>query len=281
MPSIQGKAREELRFIDIDRKKPAISTAQKAARYETGASDWRNSIYVRQGQNRDRWLVTNVSGKTITISDLLAVPAIDNNQTVDLLFYESKEKVSTSNVLPLLIKRGWLVMKKILYTGQSTNVTSQTVDNAIDPIQIDQVESLIAGSGGGGGGVPSSGCITICPPSNPKFSYGTIASVASMSQSSISSTAVSNGYLGKLTGLTVTGNTMFKAYAVMVNNDVESQPFAIWFAANMAWQFTPPTPEYFTVEGGSGGFNGFRVYIKNLDPSDTSDFYAIFYYDEE
>jgi hypothetical protein len=44
-PTLQGKAREELRFIDIDRKKPLNNRSLEAARYETGESDWRSSLY--------------------------------------------------------------------------------------------------------------------------------------------------------------------------------------------------------------------------------------------
>jgi hypothetical protein len=44
-PSIQGKAREELRYIDIDRKKALNNRSLEAARKETGETDWRDSIY--------------------------------------------------------------------------------------------------------------------------------------------------------------------------------------------------------------------------------------------
>jgi len=44
-PSIQGKVREELRYIDVERKKPAISSSMKAARSEPGEEDWRKSLY--------------------------------------------------------------------------------------------------------------------------------------------------------------------------------------------------------------------------------------------
>ncbi len=44
-PSIQGKVREELRFVDVDRKKPPISISQAASRHEPGETDWRQTIY--------------------------------------------------------------------------------------------------------------------------------------------------------------------------------------------------------------------------------------------
>lgn len=44
-PSLQGAAREELRFIDIERKKPLNNRSLEAARHEPGVVDWRNSLY--------------------------------------------------------------------------------------------------------------------------------------------------------------------------------------------------------------------------------------------
>ena len=44
-PTLQGKAREELRFLDIDRKKPINNRSLEAAKYEVGESDWRSSLY--------------------------------------------------------------------------------------------------------------------------------------------------------------------------------------------------------------------------------------------
>lgn len=45
MPSLQGWARETLRYIDPDRKKPTNNLALSSARNEPGSSDWRESIY--------------------------------------------------------------------------------------------------------------------------------------------------------------------------------------------------------------------------------------------
>jgi hypothetical protein len=44
-PSLQGKAREELRYIDIDRKKALHNRSLEAARMEPGEPHWRNSLY--------------------------------------------------------------------------------------------------------------------------------------------------------------------------------------------------------------------------------------------
>jgi hypothetical protein len=44
-PSIQGFAREQLRYIDVDRKKPTNNRSLEAAKYLDGVSDWRDSLY--------------------------------------------------------------------------------------------------------------------------------------------------------------------------------------------------------------------------------------------
>ena len=44
-PTIQGLAREELRFIDIDRKKPTNNVSTEAAKREAGNGDWRENLY--------------------------------------------------------------------------------------------------------------------------------------------------------------------------------------------------------------------------------------------
>jgi hypothetical protein len=44
-PSIQGTAREELRYIDTERKKPVNNRSLQAARDLEGVEDWRQSLY--------------------------------------------------------------------------------------------------------------------------------------------------------------------------------------------------------------------------------------------
>ena len=65
-PSVQGKAREELRYVDIDRKKPTNNPVHQAARHEAGEPDWRNSLY----GNRYPQQVVNISNNgTINITN--------------------------------------------------------------------------------------------------------------------------------------------------------------------------------------------------------------------
>ena len=44
-PTLQGMAREALRYIDIDRKNITPSRSLEAAKYLNGESDWRSSLY--------------------------------------------------------------------------------------------------------------------------------------------------------------------------------------------------------------------------------------------
>lgn len=44
-PTLQGMAREALRYVDIDRKKEAPSRSLEAAKYLDGETDWRSSLY--------------------------------------------------------------------------------------------------------------------------------------------------------------------------------------------------------------------------------------------
>jgi len=44
-PTLQGMAREALRYVDIDRKNVTPSRSLEAAKYLDGVSDWRSSLY--------------------------------------------------------------------------------------------------------------------------------------------------------------------------------------------------------------------------------------------
>ena len=44
-PTLQGMAREALRYIDIDRKRAGPSRSLEAAKYLDGEKDWRSSLY--------------------------------------------------------------------------------------------------------------------------------------------------------------------------------------------------------------------------------------------
>ena len=68
---------------------------------------------VRKGENkRESWWVRNLTNKTITIGDLLLVPAIKPGKRVDLLHHYSREKIGHSTVLNQLVKAGIVSLSK-------------------------------------------------------------------------------------------------------------------------------------------------------------------------
>ena len=62
---------------------------------------------IRKGENtRESWWVRNLTNNTITIGDLLLVPAIKPGKRIDVLHHYSREKVGHSKVLVKLVKAG-------------------------------------------------------------------------------------------------------------------------------------------------------------------------------
>lgn len=104
---------------------------------------------VRRGENkRESWWVKNLTNKTITIGDLLLVPAIKPGKRVDLLHYYTREKVSHSTVLVSLVKARIVSLNKdkIFTNSFPGNITPAEVDEAITPAEENET-----GGGGGGG----------------------------------------------------------------------------------------------------------------------------------
>ena len=103
---------------------------------------------VRTGENkRESWWVKNLTNKTITIGDLLLVPAIKPGKKVDLLHYYTREKVSHSTVLTSLVKAGIVSFnkKKLVPNSFVGDVSIADIDDAITPAEENEV-----GEGGGG-----------------------------------------------------------------------------------------------------------------------------------
>jgi len=64
---------------------------------------------------REFWRITNMTSKrNINIGDLPQLPTLAPNERCDLLRYYTKEEVNQSEVLPFLIKKGWIRAKKNL-----------------------------------------------------------------------------------------------------------------------------------------------------------------------
>lgn len=71
-PSLQGTAREELRYVDIDRKRQTNNRSLEAAKYlDGGVTDWRESIY------GGRYPVININNQGIVNFKNLHGPQTD------------------------------------------------------------------------------------------------------------------------------------------------------------------------------------------------------------
>lgn len=97
---------------------------------------------IRRGENkRESWWVTNNTSETITIGDLLLVPAIKPGKRVDLLHYYSREKISHSTVLISLVKAGIVSLSKDKnFTNEFPGeITAATIDEALIPAEENEV----------------------------------------------------------------------------------------------------------------------------------------------
>ncbi len=97
---------------------------------------------MRRGDNkRESWWVKNKTKLTITIGDLLQVPAIKPGKRVDLLYYYSREKVSHSKVLVKLVKAGIVSLSKDkIFTNEFPGpISSSNIDEALTPAEENEV----------------------------------------------------------------------------------------------------------------------------------------------
>lgn len=97
---------------------------------------------IRTGENtRESWWVTNNTNSTITIGDLLNLPAIKPGKRVDLLHYYTREKISHSLVLTQLVKSRKLSLNKDKlepneFVGE---VPISSIDDAITPSEENEI----------------------------------------------------------------------------------------------------------------------------------------------
>ena len=102
---------------------------------------------IRTGENaRESWWVTNNTNKTITIGDLLLVPAIKPGKKVDLLHYYTREKVSHSTVLNSLVKARIVSFEKDkIYTNEFPGqITASNIDEAVTPGEENEITKAVA-----------------------------------------------------------------------------------------------------------------------------------------
>jgi hypothetical protein len=96
---------------------------------------------MRRDENyRESWWVQNNTNKTITIGDLLLLPALEPGKRVDLLRFYSREKVSHSKVLVKLVKCGIVSLnKKKIFDGDD-HISISDIDKAITPAEENEIE---------------------------------------------------------------------------------------------------------------------------------------------
>jgi hypothetical protein len=104
-------------------------------------------VDVRTGENnRESWWVTNNTNKTITIGDLLLIPAIKPGKRVDLLHHYTREKISHSTVLVQLIKAGLVSLdkdKSFTDNNLPGNVSVRDIDKAITPAEENETGAVL------------------------------------------------------------------------------------------------------------------------------------------
>ena len=101
---------------------------------------------IRTGDNlRQSWWVTNNSNQTITIGDLLLVPAIKPGKRVDLLHHYTREKIGHSTVLVTLVKAGIVSLSKdkIFTNKYPGEITSADIDKAITNAEENEIDDAL------------------------------------------------------------------------------------------------------------------------------------------
>lgn len=108
-----------------------------------------------------------------------------------------------------------------------------------------------------------------------------LAAVAAGGQATLDSNQISSGKTGKLLEVVVAASVPFKVLLQTVVNGIATTRIP-WFTQVGGWDWTAPAKNFITVtESPTAGFDGFRVVVTNLDPTEPADLYAAFLYDEE
>ena len=98
----------------------------------------------RNSSKREYWRVTNPhASRMLNIGDLPFVPTVEAGKTIDLLRYYTKEEVGQSEILPVLISRGWLTSKKRL-DSVNTKVAKAAPKPYFTSVEENELESIIS-----------------------------------------------------------------------------------------------------------------------------------------
>jgi hypothetical protein len=162
--------------------------------------------------------------------------------------------------------------------GSGTTVAADEVtDGTLGSCKVQYVKLMDGTLDGTSKGVISSGgALKVdSPPTSPTNTYVTSATLTSGSSANLDT-----GDLGacSLAGVEVWASVNYKALVYTISNGSASvNPVAIGGGqAYQAFVYRAPHPTYHSVTS-SAGVDGFRVAVKNLDDTNSSDVYATFH----
>lgn len=116
----------------------------------------------------------------------------------------------------------------------------------------------------------------------PKASHATVAALAAGGSSDLDSDQIAVGKTGKLVAVVLASSVALKGILQTVLNAAASaDKLTVFSKAGEAAVMVMPSREFFTQAQDAGaGFDGFRLRVTNLDPSQAADAYATFFFDE-
>lgn len=119
-------------------------------------------------------------------------------------------------------------------------------------------------------------------PNSPRTTHALSVSLGAGATASLDSDQISSGLTGKLIGVWVHSSVFLKAELFTVQNATPSAVLATWFPSPWLGDKEIPARGYVDQAEDAGvGFDGFRIDVTNLDPSEAADVYATFFFDEE
>jgi len=78
---------------------------------------------INNENNRERWVLTNISLSELAFGELPLLPTISSGESVDLLIYYEKDEIQQCKQIPMALTAGFISMQKIL-DNSSTDVES-------------------------------------------------------------------------------------------------------------------------------------------------------------
>lgn len=116
----------------------------------------------------------------------------------------------------------------------------------------------------------------------PKTSHATVAALAAGGSSDLDSDQIAVGKTGKLVAIALGSTVAVKGVLQTVLNAAASaDKLTVFSKAGGTVVIVMPSREFFTQAQDAGaGFDGFRLRVTNLDPTQAADAYAAFFYDE-